>query len=157
MDGTIIFSDNNAGSYSSVSSLAPGIIQSTVYDKNNSIMTTYINEKKIPGTSNSFIGTLKKGKTSELLFSSLNQENMTLMFYNPKSQKFRKLPTYDGVGTYGYTSDTLSNIKEFQYSLMIGEKYAIADISGKIVSDERFDSVTSITSYGDALMTIFKK
>ncbi len=158
MDGTIIFSDNNAGSYSSVSSLAPGILQSTIYDKNNNIATTYINEKKIPGTSYSFIGTLKKGKTSELLFSSLNQENITtLMFYNPKSQKFRKLPSYDGVGTYGYTSDTHSNIKDLQYSVMIGEKYAIADISGKIVSDERFDSVTSVTSYGDALMTIFKK
>ena len=158
MDGAIILIDRNAGTSSSASSIAPGIIQSSVYDKNNSNWTVYINEKKLPWKSGTFMGTLKKGKTSEFLFSSLNDENTTsLILYNIKSQTFRKLPSYDGLGIYGYTSNAQGNIKEFQYAVMIWEKYAIADISGKIISSDRYDEVLSITAYGDKFYKWLKK
>ena len=158
LDGTIVFIDRNAGSYSSASSIAPGIIQSTIYDKNNSNSIIYLNEKKLPWKSGIFIGTLKKGKTWELLFTSVNEkDDSTLIVYNTKSQTFRKLPSYDGVGTSWYTSTAQGNIKEFQYAVMIWEKYAIADISGKIISSDRYDEVSSITSYGDKFYKVMKK
>ena len=158
LDGTIVFTDNNAGASSFANVDNSGIIQSTVYDKNNNYTTYYFNEKKIPGKSISWIGTLKKGKASEFLFSSLNDENTTsLILYNTKSQTFRKLPSYDGVGTYGYTSTAQGNIKAFQYAVMIWEKFAIADISGKIISSDRYDEVSSITSYGDKFYKVMKK
>ena len=40
---------------------------------------------------------------------------------------------------------------------MIWEKFAIADISGKIISSDRYDEVSSITAYGDKFYKLLKK
>ena len=158
MSGKVLLENMNAGSYSSAYSIAPGVTMSTIYDKNNSYSTTYINNQKMSGNVNS-MGTYKNGKKMELLLSSMNPSgtNTEIIAYDISSWKMRKLPSYDGVGSYATILDKKWNIKELQYSVMIGDSYAFADITGKLSGDSRYDEVLQISSYGDKFFKSFVK
>ncbi len=158
MTGKVLIENMNAGTSSSAYAYAPRVIMSTIYDRNNNNSTTYINNQKISWSVSS-LGIYKNGKKSELLLIGMNTSgiNTEIIAYDMAWGKIRKLPWYDGIGSYATILDKKWNIKELQYSVMIGDKYAFADITGKVSSDARYDGILQVSSYGDKFFKSFIK
>jgi hypothetical protein len=153
----ILTENMNAWTYSTASSLSPGIIQANLYNRNNEKPITYINGVSINGSISS-IGTYKNGKKMEMIFLSTNITNISqIIAFDMASGKIRNLPSYDGVTQNATILDKKWNIKELQYVVMIWDMYAFADISGKLTSDSRYDEVIQLTSYGDKFFKSFIK
>jgi hypothetical protein len=75
----------------------------TLYDRNESNRTAYINEVKIGGYVSN-IGTMKQGKTKVIFFTTsddsscrCDNENTTkrIFTYNIGTKKIQELPSYD--------------------------------------------------------------
>lgn len=152
-----ILENMNAWSSSYSSSIANGLIQTTLYSRNNDKATTYLNDKKIAGNAYS-IGTYKNGKKMEIFYTTTNDDGTTGIFaYNVTTWTLRSLPWYDGVGTYATIVGKSGYITELQYSVLVNDKYAIVDINGKFLSSSRYDEVTQITTYGNKFYKSFVK
>lgn len=150
--GKTLLENKNAGSSSYASILAKWVLESIIYDRNNANPTLYINDKKVAENANP-LGVYKNKKKLVVPYTLTSPEWKTeLYMYDVESGSSKKLPSYDGVGTYATVNWKSGDIKVLQYSVLIWEKYAIADISGKIISPARYDSVSQMTSYWDMIL-----
>ncbi len=155
--GKIILESANAGSSTYNSYLQWGMIVSTLYNKSNESYTTYVNDKKIAKNAYS-IGTYKKGKKTEILFNATDDFwKSRIIAFDIDTWMMRSLPSYDGVWSYATIMWKSGNILELQYTVLIGEKYAIADINGKILSRLRYDEMPQITNYGNKFFKSYIK
>jgi hypothetical protein len=145
----VLMESLNAWSSSSAYTIAPNIVLTTLYNRNNEKPVSYINTIAMNWNVSS-IGTYKNGKKTEVILQSTNSEGISEMSaLDIASGKIRKLPSYDGVTQNTAIYDKKWNIKEMQYVVTIGDVYAFVDINGKMTSDTRYDEVISLSSHGD--------
>ena len=141
IQGKVLLEDRNASANSSSTYILSGVILSTVANRNWSQYTSYINTIKVPNKFLIFLWVRKKN-----IYFTDNSTNYMYIF-NIKSNKLRKLSPYVWNWQYAITNNSLGDIQEMQYVILIDDKYAIADRDGKIISKERYDSIDSITAY----------
>jgi hypothetical protein len=161
-DGNKYLEVDNAGTASNSYYIADKVLLTTIYNQNNLTSSTYINTKKIPTSWDGYVqsyGIYKKSiKDSEVLLSSSNYlGTMELMMFNIKSWELRPLPGYDGITQIMTIYNKNGTIKDFQYVANVENGYAFADMNGKILSKEFYDTVNTFTSYGDSYLKIFTK
>lgn len=161
-DGTLQFTVDNAWMTSSAYYVASWVLQSTIYNKNNTIASTYINDKKISWSDGWYVQTYwtykRSKKISELLIgSSDSQGMMQLMFFNINTWKLRMLPKYDGVTQVVPIYKKNGDIQSFEYIATEWKKYIFLDINGNRVSNESFDAVNMFTAYDDIYLKTFTK
>ncbi len=141
MQGKVLLEDRNASANSSSTYILSGVILSTVANRNWSQYTSYINTIKVPNKFLIFLWVRKKN-----IYFTDNSTNYMYIF-NIKSNKLRKLSPYVWNWQYAITNNSLGDIQEMQYVILIDDKYAIADIDGKIISKDTYDSTDSIMVY----------
>lgn len=160
IDGSISLEVDNAWSASSAYFVSNGVVQSTIYNRNNTTTTTYINDKKISVADGWYVQNYgiysKSKKISELLIASSDSMGMMqLMFYNIKTWKIRNLPRYDGVTQVVPVYKKNGEIKYLEYIAAQWNKYIILNINGERVSPETYDTINTFTTYDDVYLKTF--
>lgn len=161
---TTLLEVNNAGINSS-SRYEGTLLISNIYDRNNTIYTTYIGTTKM-GENMNISGYISEGKKtryavmSSYTYTPMGGTSQTrVLVYDLKTKKLVKLPAVAEGGNIAETRSPGNNqLLSISYPTKKDDKFQMVRFDGTITMDDfLYDELPMITQYGQAEFVSFKK